>query len=146
MNRFRHALFAALVGLAILAAGCGNPQDISQTDLPSEPSDREYTLRGYMTGYYGQGGEIDGVRNPVLRALPGETVTITLINGERMVHDIALKHQRVRSALINRPEETTRLTFTAEKNDTYYCTIPGHVETGMIGEFVVEPPSGYASY
>ena len=44
-----------------------------------------------MLGYRGVGGEIDGVRNPTLWARPGETVRITIINGETMVHDVVLE-------------------------------------------------------
>jgi hypothetical protein len=47
--------------------------------------DREYTLESNMLGYRGVGGEIDGVRNPVLWARTGENVRINIVNGELMV-------------------------------------------------------------
>ena len=53
-----------------------------------------------MLGYRGVGGEIDGVRNPTLWARTGETVRITIVNGELMVHDIALEKLDVKSPQI----------------------------------------------
>ena len=44
-----------------------------------------------MLGFRGVGGEIDGIRNPTLWARTGETVRITIVNGELMVHDITLE-------------------------------------------------------
>ena len=46
------------------------------------PVDREYTLESTMLGYRGVGGQIDGIRNPTLWARTGETVRITIVNGE----------------------------------------------------------------
>ena len=63
-------------------------------DLAAQGSatpDREYTLISTMLGYRGGGGDIAGLRNPTLWAKTGETVKLTIVNGELMVHDIALE-------------------------------------------------------
>ena len=63
-------------------------------DLSAQGSatpDREYTLISTMLGYRGAGGDIAGLRNPTLWAKTGETVKLTIVNGELMVHDIALE-------------------------------------------------------
>ncbi len=134
MTRFR-LIFGALVATAMAAGvACTRNQNDAAVE-PTGPSDREFTLVAVMTGYYGRGGEIDGTRNPVLRAREGETVSITIVNGERMVHDIALRRHRVRSDTIVESGAVTGITFVAETDDRYYCTIPGHVEAGMAGEF-----------
>ncbi len=125
------ATLAALV-IAFLITGC---EPSPSAESPVGPADREYRLEALMIGYIGQGGDIDGVKNPVLRAHRGETVTLIIVNGERMVHDIALRRHRLRSDTILEKGATTHLTFVAEFDDTYYCTIPGHVEAGMAGEF-----------
>ncbi|MEX2639351.1 MAG: PVC-type heme-binding CxxCH protein [Balneolales bacterium] len=99
--------------------------------------DREYVLESTMLGYTGVGGNIDGIRNPVLRAGRGEVVKITIINGELMPHDIAMEKSGVISATILEAGQTTSIVFDAVENDTYYCTIPGHRESGMEGRFEV---------
>jgi putative membrane-bound dehydrogenase-like protein len=99
--------------------------------------DREYRLESTMLGYRGVGGEIDGIRNPTLWAMTGETVRITIVNGELMVHDIALEKLNVKSAQILDPGTTTSITFKAEASDTYYCSVPGHRAAGMEGRLEV---------
>jgi putative membrane-bound dehydrogenase-like protein len=97
--------------------------------------DREYVLEAYISGYIGVGGEIDGIRNPTLTARQGETVKITMINGETMTHDIVLEQMGVESDAIVEEGTSTSIIFTAEQNDTYYCSVPGHKEAGMVGSF-----------
>ena len=99
--------------------------------------DREYTLVSSMLGYRGVGGEIDGVRNPTLWARPGERVRLTIVNGETMVHDIALERLAIRSAQILDRGATAGITFTAKASDTYYCSLPGHRAAGMEGRLEV---------
>jgi putative membrane-bound dehydrogenase-like protein len=98
-------------------------------------ADREYVLEAHMTGYVGVGGGIAGVRNPVLQALPGETVRITIVGVEMLPHDVALESDGAKSTEVTDLAERTSLTFTARADDTYYCTIPGHREAGMVGRF-----------
>ena len=127
--------FAAIALAATLFhSGCGGSAAPEQA---AGPVDRSYRLGAFMTGYIGQGGEIDRQKNPVLHAHAGETVEIIMINGERMVHDVALRRHRARSEIIVEKGAITRIVFVAQFNDTYYCTIPGHLEAGMAGEFVI---------
>jgi putative membrane-bound dehydrogenase-like protein len=95
-----------------------------------------------MLGYRGVGGETDGVRNPTLWARPGETVRITMINGETMVHDVVLEKLGLKSAQILDKGVSTSITFKASESDTYYCSVPGHRQAGMVGRLEVsaEPP------
>jgi putative membrane-bound dehydrogenase-like protein len=99
--------------------------------------DREYTLESTMVGYRGVGGEIEGVRNPTLWARTGETVRINIVNGELMVHDVALLNLGVKSQQILDKGAKTSITFTASQSDTYYCTVPGHRQAGMEGRLEV---------
>ena len=99
--------------------------------------DREYTLESNMLGYRGVGGEIDGVRNPVLWAKTGENVRINIVNGELMVHDVALEKHNVRSAQILDKGATSSVTFKAKESDTYFCSVPGHRAAGMEGRLEV---------
>jgi putative membrane-bound dehydrogenase-like protein len=99
--------------------------------------DREYTLESTMLGYRGVGGEIDGVRNPTLWARTGETIRLTIVNGELMVHDIALDKPGVRSTQILDKGATASVTFRAVESDLYYCSVPGHRAAGMEGRLDV---------
>ena len=98
---------------------------------------REYTLVSTMLGYRGAGGEIDGIRNPTLWARTGDTVKITIVNGELMVHDIALEKLEVKSTQILDKGATASITFKATASDTYFCSLPGHRAAGMEGRIEV---------
>ena len=102
-----------------------------------EAPDRKYTLRATMLGYFDE----NGVRNPVLKAQKGETVKITIINGEPLTHDIALEKAGIISETLTLTDETTSIEFVAQESDIYFCSIPGHRLAGMWGKFeVVEGP------
>lgn len=127
MHRLISIAVSVLVPLAVLAG---------QTRT-AQPPDREYTLESTMLGYRGVGGEIDGVRNPTLWARNGETVRITIVNGELMVHDVSLEKHNVRSAQILEKGATSSVTFKANDSDVYFCSLPGHRAAGMEGRLEV---------
>ena len=111
--------------------------------------DREYVLESTMLGYRGLGGVIDGVRNPALWARTGETVRLTIVNGELMLHDIVLEKLALRSVQILDRGATASITFTAKESDVYFCSVPGHRAAGMEGRIEVTdaprvPPEGVA--
>ena len=114
----------ALVLLAAVACGLG-------------AAERDFTLQTFMTGYIGQGGEIDGQKNPTLVVDAGDQVRITIINAEPMAHDIVLDANRVKSDQILKKGDQTSVTFTALASEQYYCSIPGHRQIGMVGQFQV---------
>lgn len=105
-------------------------------------ADREYILETNILGYWGAGGDIDGARNPVLRAKKGETVRIAIVNIEPLVHDLALETLQIKTKEILEVGEQTELTFTAVDDDIYYCTIPGHRAAGMEGRFEIIREAG----
>lgn len=113
--------FWFLIAAFVLAACTG---DSNKTD--SQQIDREYVLDAKMIGYTGIGGDIDGRRNPVLRAKKGERVKISLVNGELMAHDIVLEKLGIKSETMLEEGDTTSVTFKAAEDDTYYCSLPGH--------------------
>ncbi len=95
--------------------------------------DREYTLEASMLGYFTK----DGIRNPTLQANKGDRVRIVIINRETMTHDIALEKAGIKSETILEKGSSTSITFWAENDDTYYCTVPGHRAAGMEGVFEI---------
>ena len=123
-----------IIGLILTTAA----QNLSSQSAPAAARDeRNYTLEATMLGFRGVGGAIDGIRNPTLTALTGETVRITIVNGELMVHDIAVEKLNVKSAQILDKGVSTSITFVAKANDTYFCTVPGHRAAGMEGRIDV---------
>ncbi len=109
----------------------------AQTPEDEVDVDREFLLESTMLGYDGIGGAIEGVRNPVLQAVKGEVVRITIVNGEDLLHDLAMENLDVKTPEVLVVGERASVTFTAEESDTYYCTIPGHRAAGMVGRFEV---------
>ncbi|MEX2296606.1 MAG: copper-containing nitrite reductase [Dongiaceae bacterium] len=109
--------------------------------------DVRYTLRtGIADGrmvYIGVGGTIEGVVNPVLRTTVGDIVQISLINGEGAIHDIAIEELGIRSQRVLGTGAGTTIAFQVSEvgTITYFCTLPGHREAGMVGELVVSEPA-----
>jgi len=132
---------AVLLALSLLAASSTNAQQAESSQTPQEV-DRAYTLESSILGYKGVGGAIDGIRNPLLQAAKGETVRITIINAEVLVHDIAMVKHGVKSTEVLDVGARTSITFTAQESDTYYCTIPGHRAAGMEGKFQISEDAG----
>jgi plastocyanin len=103
----------------------------------------EFTLVTGATGsglaFFGQGGEIDGLVNPVLVASVGNTVRITIVNGDGMPHDIFLPDIGVQSAMTAVPGEQAVVEFKVSVSGefVYFCSVPGHRAAGMEGILVV---------
>jgi nitrite reductase (NO-forming) len=78
----------------------------------------------------------------------GDTVQITLINGEGAEHDISLPDVRAISQRVIGRGASSTLVFRATNigSIAYFCTLPGHREAGMEGVLRVEPsqPRGAA--
>ena len=91
--------------------------------------------------FIGKGGAIDGKVNPTLTVHEGDTVQITLINGEGAEHDISLPDVRASSQRVVGRGASSALVFRASNIGAipYFCTVPGHRESGMEGVLRVEP-------
>nr|WP_283806074.1 copper-containing nitrite reductase [Bradyrhizobium sp. ORS 375] len=108
-------------------------------------ADAKYTLRsGIAEGrmvYIGVGGAIDGKVNPVLTAVEGQVVQLTLINGEGAEHDIVFPDQDAKSPRVTGKGASTTIAFRPAKSGdfSYFCSVPGHRLAGMEGQFLVTP-------
>jgi nitrite reductase (NO-forming) len=108
-------------------------------------ADAQYTLRsGIAEGrmvYIGVGGAIDGKVNPVLTAAEGQVVQLTLINGEGAEHDIVFPDQDAKSPRVTGKGASTTIAFRATRSGdfVYFCSVPGHRQAGMEGQFTVTP-------
>ncbi len=120
------------------------PQAATGADI-GYVADAKYTLRsGIAEGrmvYIGVGGAIDGKVNPVLTAVEGQVVQLTLINGEGAEHDVVFPDQDAKSPRVTGKGASTTIAFrTAKSGDfVYYCSVPGHRLAGMEGQFIVTP-------
>jgi nitrite reductase (NO-forming) len=131
------------------AAAAQPPGAQAQQNAPAPAAvyvpDARYTLRsGIAEGrmvYIGVGGAIDGKVNPVLTAAEGQVVQLTLINGEGAEHDIVFPDQDARSPRVTGKGASTTIAFRATKSGdfVYFCSLPGHRQAGMEGQFTVTP-------
>lgn len=119
---------------------------VSQSGAASEPDVRYTLLTGAGAGklvFVGQGGEIDGVENPILTADPGDTVEITLVNADNILHDFVIDEFSVHSEQILDLDSKVTVTFEVGKAGEYdyYCSLPGHRQAGMEGVLRVGEPA-----
>jgi nitrite reductase (NO-forming) len=105
----------------------------------------EYTLRTQLGGepamaFVGVGGAIDGVVNPGLTANVGDTVRLTVINGDPVAHDLTIDEFKVTTGQMISDEQTVVLEFVVNTPGKfkYYCSVPGHRQIGMEGTITVE--------
>lgn len=126
MKKFRFVLLLFL-GLIFI------PKSFGQATSKPKKIDRDYALQATMLGFFAK----DGSRNPTLKANKGDSVRITITNGEVMTHDIALEVLGIKSKTILEKGSSTSISFRAVGNDIYYCTVPGHRAAGMVGKFEV---------
>jgi nitrite reductase (NO-forming) len=131
-----------LVGNAIAAEPTSAPNVEVAASQPGGGS-VEYTLEGGlidgMMMFVGKGGEIDGKMNPGLKADPGNTVKITLINVDGAQHNIQIDEFNAKSPDVTGQGNSVTVEFVADKEGTfaYYCSIPGHRQAGMEGKLIV---------
>ena len=122
--------------LLIVLVGCqtkSKKEESANTVLDTAIKVRDYYLEATMLGYFAK----DGTRNPTLRANIGDSVNITITNGETMTHDIAMEKLGIKSGTLLEKGSSTSISFIAQYSDTYFCTVPGHRAAGMVGKFEV---------
>ncbi|HLV43822.1 MAG TPA: multicopper oxidase domain-containing protein, partial [Aggregatilineales bacterium] len=126
------------------------PEDAADVPSSGQGAAVSYTLVTGMgdagMAFIGQGGDIDGVANPTLTAQAGNTVSITLVNGDGVLHDLTIDEFGVQTEQFATEGQEETVTFTVDEAGEfdYYCSVPGHRQAGMEGLFVVEGESGGA--
>lgn len=143
-------LAAGLLSWVGLASAGVQPTEVSAQDTATvaqavavaQPANVvEYTVRTQLGGekpmaFVGVGGTIEGVVNPELVAAVGDTVRITIINGDPILHDFRIDALGVVSEQLTTDEQGTTVEFVADRPGEfdYTCSIPGHRESGMTGK------------
>ena len=112
----------------------------------------EYTLKTVLgsstppMAFVGVGGTIDGKINPELTANVGDTIKLTVINGDAIHHDLTIDEFKQSTGPMTAKDQTVVLTFVADKPGSfkYYCATPGHRQVGMEGTLTIkgEMPAG----
>ncbi len=69
----------------------------------------------------------------------GETVKLTFINAGTVEHDLVIDELNVKTKLLQ-PRTSETVEFIASKTGTFsfYCSVEGHKEQGMIGKITIE--------
>jgi nitrite reductase (NO-forming) len=102
----------------------------------------EYTLESNLADgkmvFVGKGGDIDGQINPDLKAGVGDKVKIHITSGEGAMHNFYIDELNVKSTdFMGSDSITVEFVASVEGTFTYYCAIPGHIQAGMKGNFIV---------
>jgi nitrite reductase (NO-forming) len=130
-----------LVGNVIAAES--QPESVKSVTAPATSGKTvEYTLEsGLADGkmvFIGKGGGIDGQINPDLKAGLGDTVKIHLSSGEGAMHNLYIDELNVQSEdFLGQDTVTVEFIAGNEGTFTYYCAVPGHLQAGMFGTFIV---------
>lgn len=74
-----------------------------------------------------------------ISVLPGEEVRIVFSNSGTMSHDLVVEGLDGVATSVIDPDESDIIEFTAPNDEsmyplTYFCSVPGHREAGMVGE------------
>lgn len=142
-------LFLAILPIRIeisvpVAEAQDTPTPAGYGDTPvsdtAAPAVIDYTLRTILgqipaMAFQGVGGAIDGQINPLLTANVGDTVHITVINSDPVMHDLTITEFNVSTGELLDDEQTVTIEFAATTpgDFIYFCSVPGHREIGMFG-------------
>ena len=140
----KNAIAVAVLGVVGLSSGyaADAPHEQHDTGVKYRP-DVTFTLRtGIADGklvFFGENGDIKDKVNPKLAVPEGAVVQINLVNGDGATHDISVPDFKATSNQLNTKGASTTIVFKADKKGEfkYICTLPGHVQAGMMGQILV---------
>jgi nitrite reductase (NO-forming) len=139
MNHMTNATRRALLWLALVMVLLVGVLPAAAQEA-AEPAVIEYTLHTQLGGdpvmaYVGVGGAIDGVVNPTLEARVGDTVRVTLINNDGVLHSFTTDTFGATTGQFSELNSQVTIEFvvTQPGEFQYFCEVPGHREAGMWG-------------
>jgi nitrite reductase (NO-forming) len=139
-------LLSCVIASVLFAAGGLVPAHAQHGHGPASVqnvADVTFTLRTDIADgklvFMGHAGQIGGQANPTLNVPVGAVVQINLVNGDGATHDLSVADFGAKSNQVNSKGASTSIVFRADKKGVfnYICTLPGHVQAGMIGKIVV---------
>jgi nitrite reductase (NO-forming) len=129
--------------LVLVVTGCSSQPPVRAQD----DYEKSFTLQTIIDGqmvFQGVDGEIDGMHNPDLIVQLGDSVQITLINGDGIPHDLVIPDLAVYLPNVSREGDQEKTSFTVENVEPgeydYYCSVAGHRQMGMQGKMIVLEP------
>lgn len=129
----RIGAWVALTLLALTMAGAG----LAWGRLRVAPPPPDATL--YLSA--GSAGQFR-FRPADLRAAAGTEVTLVYANPDAVPHDFVLEDGDVTAHVAVLPGKTATIRFPAPEQSgtyTFYCSLPGHREAGMVGTLLITP-------
>ncbi|MFC5549179.1 copper-containing nitrite reductase [Massilia aerilata] len=142
-----YLIASVLLGGGMLAPAYAQHEHMHAPSAVQTVADVTFTLRTDISDgklvFMGDAGPINGKANPTLNVPVGAVVQINLVNGDGATHDISVKDFDAKSNQVNDKGASTTIVFRANKKGTfdYVCSLPGHVQAGMIGKIVVGEPA-----
>lgn len=136
------AIASAVLSVVGLSSAYAADPHSHDTGVKYRP-DVTFTLRTDIADgklvFIGENGAIKGKVNPQLAVAEGAIVQINLVNGDGATHDISVPDFKAASNQLNTKGASTAIVFRADKKGQfkYICSLPGHVQAGMIGEILV---------
>lgn len=144
---------AAAVVFLLFLGGCGNPSgresgengsvETRESAYADRSVDRRIVLETASTGgfsYQGASTDIENAKNPTITVRKGDTVVITLVNGDGMPHDLVLSGYDQSTGSLYSQGSQGSFIFQADRTGEfpYYCSVGSHRRVGMEGTVVVE--------
>ena len=137
------AILGILLGVAALVPAYAQHDAHAGSAAVQYRPDVVFTLRTDIADgklvFMGATGAMTGKANPTLNVPLGAVVQINLVNGDGATHDVTVPDFNTKSNQVNDKGASTTIVFKADKKGvfTYICSLPGHVQAGMIGKLIV---------
>ena len=134
----------SIIGLIVIVGLFAGMLPAAAQDAAPAPKVVEYTLHTQLGGtppmaYVGMGGDIDGVVNPTLTAHVGDTVRVTVVNSDGVLHSFVQDTFGANTGQFSEKDSSVTVEFvvTQPGEFAYFCDVPGHREAGMTGQLIV---------
>jgi len=139
----------SLAALLLLGLGAVFAQDGEAEEVEPDVTIRLTTAIGAFDqgafAFIGLDGDMEGVDNPDITVKVGDVVRVILVKdpADMMEHDFVIDEFGVQSDVLpamGEEGDEVSVTFTATEAGEfeYYCSIIGHRDGGMYGNFIVE--------
>jgi plastocyanin len=136
LSRRSAGLCAAVGTIALVAAACGSSGSTTTTAATTSPSQGAPQQSGTTLQLGTDPNALAFV--PTTLSAPAGKITIVLTNDSAIQHSIAIKAPGdVPGQVVNQGQMSTTTATLKAGTYQYYCTVPGHAQSGMVGTLTV---------